>query len=454
MKRCILITALAVSLLSLAVATSAAGTPATARLVPRLGHSVLLTLRSGTVSVRRPGTAHFLRLHGTILAPNGTDVDATDGRVAVTVAAGRRGSTHVAVLSQGIFVVHQSAVTPFETRFALSQRLTGCTATTVSAATARRGRSRPPAAKARHLWAQDNGGSFGTTGRYVSTTVEGTRWLTADQCARSTVSVAQGAVAVTNLVTHQTVTVTAGQSYAATPTPTPVAPPAPKCPVPPITPLSLSGAFAAAFSPDVLSCPSDASFTVTIPDQASGALPPPLASLNLTLPQGAAFSVVGDASCSVAVVQAAVSTPPACPPASLLGTGSATIEALIGATTLVESMVVELINGGSQNGTETIFAWMQGDTPIAETYIATGAYSPIGVPALGHFTLDTPGIPTVPGGPNTSFTQLSLTFDSRTTAAPLVYEPTSCPAGGFGWGIALSFEDGSSSAQAATSPCP
>ena len=64
-------------------------------------------------------------------------------------------------------------------------------------------------------WVKDSGGSFGTTGRYAATTVEGTKWVTTDTCSASSVSVVEGVVVVLDLVTHQTAVVHAGQHYRA-----------------------------------------------------------------------------------------------------------------------------------------------------------------------------------------------------------------------------------------------
>ena len=69
--------------------------------------------------------------------------------------------------------------------------------------------------KSRHLWVSEGAGSWGTSGRYVSTTVEGTRWLTLDECDRSEVKVAQGRVLVRNLVRRKTKVIGAGQTYTA-----------------------------------------------------------------------------------------------------------------------------------------------------------------------------------------------------------------------------------------------
>lgn len=69
--------------------------------------------------------------------------------------------------------------------------------------------------KSRHLWVSEHGGSWGTNGRCVSTSVEGTRWLTLDECIRSTVQVALGKVNAHDLVKNRNATLSAGKRYIA-----------------------------------------------------------------------------------------------------------------------------------------------------------------------------------------------------------------------------------------------
>jgi len=69
--------------------------------------------------------------------------------------------------------------------------------------------------KSRHLWVSEHGGSWGTNGRYVSTTVQGTSWLTLDECGQSEVQVSTGKVKVHDLVRNKTKTLTAGKHYTA-----------------------------------------------------------------------------------------------------------------------------------------------------------------------------------------------------------------------------------------------
>ena len=186
--------------------------------VPLLATSVELTLVSGVVTFRIPGSPGFALLTGSIIVPNGTDVDASGGRVTVTVATGGSPTESSALVYAGWFIVQQDSTAPYETHFVLSEPLTGCTATAteasapVASAAKRKPKAKP---KTRHLWASETGGNYGTTGRYVATNVEGTKWLTSDSCTTSTVLVTQGIVAVLDLVNGQTIVLHAHQHYGA-----------------------------------------------------------------------------------------------------------------------------------------------------------------------------------------------------------------------------------------------
>jgi hypothetical protein len=151
---------------------------------------------TGTVYVQPPGAARPIRLTGATTVPDGSDVDARAGAVTITVV-GPQGDVQRAKAKGGRFVVHLHAtgVTVFE----LSERLTGC-AGSARSTTAGPADKRKPKSKrkrtSRHLWVHDNGGSWGTKGKFASTTVEGTTWVTTDSCHATTVRVIQGRVRV------------------------------------------------------------------------------------------------------------------------------------------------------------------------------------------------------------------------------------------------------------------
>jgi Domain of unknown function (DUF5122) beta-propeller len=191
---------------------------------PVLGQSQSVGVTAGSVTVRVKGTGKFVPLSGTTVLPNGSEVDATRGRVRITVATSTPGETQSAEVYGGRFRIQQGRAHGGETRLILSLPLTGCArvrlphgsaAVVASAARNHRSRHHRSGPRSRHLWVAENGGSWGTNGRYLSTTVEGTHWLTLDRCNRSEVKVTAGKVKVRNLVRHKTKTITAGKSYVA-----------------------------------------------------------------------------------------------------------------------------------------------------------------------------------------------------------------------------------------------
>jgi hypothetical protein len=199
-----------------AAATIALVTPTLSEPLPApiLGQSQTVGPVSGTVSVRLKGTSKFVHLSATSTIPNGSEVDATNGRVLITVAT-PTGQTQSAEVYGGRFIIQQDHSAAGETHLVLSLPLTGCPKVALprgSAAVASRSKHHP-GPKSRQLWVSEHGGSWGTNGRYVSTTVEGTRWLTLDECNRSEVKVEAGKVKVHDLVRNRTKALSAGQRY-------------------------------------------------------------------------------------------------------------------------------------------------------------------------------------------------------------------------------------------------
>ena len=195
-------------------ATTAAQVTPPVTPVPVVGQRQTVSPVSGTVTVRLKGTSRFVPLSAASSIPDGSAVDATNGRVIITVAT--PAGTESAEAYGGRFVLHQDHTGNDETHFVLSLPLTGCPRVALphgsAAAVASHAQHGP---KARHLWVSEHGGNWGTNGRYVSTTVQGTRWLTQDECNQSEVQVATGKVKVNDLVRKQTKTLTAGKHYTA-----------------------------------------------------------------------------------------------------------------------------------------------------------------------------------------------------------------------------------------------
>src|SRR5665213_1213363 len=211
---------LAAGAVALSAGVPADGAPPIAQ-GPVLGQREVLQLIVGRVDVRVKGTSTFASLEGTLTVADGSEVDATNGRVSVTVATPQEGQTATAVVYRGRFLLHQDPAAPAETHFTLSAPLGECgparlpAVKKAGAEIASSHHRHQTAPKSRELWASDSGGSWGSNGRYVSTTVEGTRWLTSDQCRRSEVKVAEGVVLVHDLIHNTSVSVAAGHEYVA-----------------------------------------------------------------------------------------------------------------------------------------------------------------------------------------------------------------------------------------------
>ncbi len=185
---------------------------------PIVGQSQTVSVTRGKVAIRPRGATSFVPLTGASTIPDGSEIDASSGQVSITAA--KRGPHHTqsAEISGGRLVIHQDRANA-AVHLALSLPLTGCSggsSSTGSSATATSGagyRARP---RSRHLWVSDTGGAWGTNGRYVSTAVRGTRWLTVDECERSRVEVTVGKVRVHDLIHHTSRTISAGETYTAT----------------------------------------------------------------------------------------------------------------------------------------------------------------------------------------------------------------------------------------------
>jgi hypothetical protein len=185
---------------------------------PILGQRQTVHVTAGEVTVRRRGTNSFVPLSGASTIPDGSEVDATNGQASITAATAMPGQTKSAEISGGRLLIHQEHAGVGETHLILSRPLTGCPGLRHlhgSAAALATSAKHASGAKSRKLWVSDNGGSWGTNGRYISTTVEGTHWLTVDECNRSRVTVVAGKVKVHDLIDNRTKVLTAGESYVA-----------------------------------------------------------------------------------------------------------------------------------------------------------------------------------------------------------------------------------------------
>jgi hypothetical protein len=171
---------------------------------PVLGATGNVEPVSGKVLVRLPHGHKFELLSGLRQIPIGSIVDATTGRVLVTVAR-KGGGTQTGEFFAGEFILQQG-----HGGMVVATLTGGKTVACASHA----GRSRGHAARAkrrarRRLWANAHG-TFSTKGNYAVGAVQGTEWLTEDNCEGTLIRVTRDKVKVTDLVRHHTKVVKAG----------------------------------------------------------------------------------------------------------------------------------------------------------------------------------------------------------------------------------------------------
>ncbi len=186
MRRAALPLLVAVPALAVAVAGTGEGA---APPEPERGVAIVVEPVRGEVQVHGPGTHRYEELAAARRLPVGSTIDAQEGAVRLTVAAGDDDVTWSAVFSDGKFTVTQ----PRTGAPVASLRLTGPRFADVceSQATAARKKRK----RVRRLWG-DGHGRFRTVGHYSAGTVRGTRWLTEDRCDGTLTKVVRGTVEV------------------------------------------------------------------------------------------------------------------------------------------------------------------------------------------------------------------------------------------------------------------
>src|SRR3954454_4083068 len=171
---------------------------------PSAGAFVGASLVSGTVLIQVPGSKRFVELRKGDVIPVGSLVDATKGRVRVTIAL-PNGTLQSSDFFQGVFRVTQTKA-GLATMALAGGNFKACGG---------RGAAVVQAAKSkkvvRQLWGAGSG-KFRTKGRFAAAAIRGTTWDTIDRCDGTLVRVTQGRVAVTNLKTHKVKVLRKGQS--------------------------------------------------------------------------------------------------------------------------------------------------------------------------------------------------------------------------------------------------
>jgi uncharacterized repeat protein (TIGR01451 family) len=179
---------------------------------------------SGEVLVRPTGTRNFVPLTTATRLAFGSEIDATDGRVNISTVDSN-GTLYHADFFEGRFLLRNQsadAITVLQLSggdFASCKKAPKRSLALVDKKPRKskhKGGKKKSKKVVRHLWGTGTG-KFRTRGRYIAATVQGTRWLTEDRCDGTRAFVAEGVVAVRDLVRHKTIRLGAGRSYLARP---------------------------------------------------------------------------------------------------------------------------------------------------------------------------------------------------------------------------------------------
>ena len=185
------------------------GDNSTVPVAPQLGESVVVAPGEGELLVRRPGRSSFVPLAYGSELPVGTEVDASNGSIALTSAL-PSGKVQTGKFGGGRFVIDQGARGYVD----LFLRGRACAPSARSSYSTAGAAKRKPG---RRLWGSDHGGRFRTHGKNSHATVRGTRWVVVDTCAGTLTKVSSGAVMVRDEVRRKSVLVKAGERYLAKP---------------------------------------------------------------------------------------------------------------------------------------------------------------------------------------------------------------------------------------------
>jgi hypothetical protein len=176
----------------------AAAEPTTAKFVDA-------SLVSGTVLIQVPGSTKFVQLRKGDVIPVGSIVDATKGRVRITIAL-PNGTLQSTDFFQGVFKVGQ-AKSGLATMTLRGGSFSKCgRSAAVNAAKSKK--------VIRQLWGSGSG-KFRTKGRFASATIRGTTWNTIDRCDGTLIKVTKGSVLVRDLKKKRNIVVKKGRSYLA-----------------------------------------------------------------------------------------------------------------------------------------------------------------------------------------------------------------------------------------------
>jgi hypothetical protein len=190
----------------------------------------------------------------------------------------------------------------------------------------------------------------------------------------------------------------------------------------------------------------------------SEGVPAPLREMVAHLPAGLTVDLRGAGVCSPSRLRSRGAG--GCASRSLVGRGHAVMKVHAGSQTVPEEATVSIYRGPDRGSRQTLEILSQGRTPLDESTIATGVFTPERGLYGSKLTVSVPAIPTLVLEPDASFVSLSLTIGGigrrpkAHAAAGSIRVPRNCPPAGFPFAADFTFAGGSRASTSATVPCP
>jgi hypothetical protein len=182
---------------------------------PTEAQSIGVDRTRGSVTVTRGPGGDAVPLQEPDLAVNRSRVDASKGRVALTVQRRRGVGLATADVGGGTFTVRQAATGAAIADLTLTGAITGCRAPGAAGRAREDARRRTRPKRTNRRIDIRVKGRYRTRGDNASAIASGTRWVMIDACDRTVVKVTEGVVKVRDHRLRRVVRVRAGRTYVA-----------------------------------------------------------------------------------------------------------------------------------------------------------------------------------------------------------------------------------------------
>jgi hypothetical protein len=218
-----------------------------------------------------------------------------------------------------------------------------------------------------------------------------------------------------------------------------------------------SATVTAKMTPNVAGKPTSIRFGFSV-KMADGSVPAPLTNALVHLPN-IKVDTKGLKVCSRGTLEAR--GPSGCPAGSKVGTGTAHASALLGGTLVNEPAKVTAFNGTRPGRPATLLLYNDGRQPISVQLVVGATLTPDTGQFGRKFNFPVPAIPTVPGSPDASVVDFTVTIGATTKAKEhgrsvthhLVTAPKTCPSGGWAFRGDFSLRDGSKPSAGTKASC-